>query len=29
MPIYTFYNKKSKKEFTDMMTIDEMEKVHG
>jgi hypothetical protein len=26
MPIYTFYNKKTKKEFTDMMTIDEMEK---
>tara|TARA_R110000803_G_scaffold118928_1_gene187247 strand:+ start:236 stop:562 length:327 start_codon:yes stop_codon:yes gene_type:complete len=29
MPIYTFYNKKSKKEFTDMMSIDEMEKYMG
>jgi hypothetical protein len=29
MPIYTFYNKKTKKEFTDMMTIDEMEKYMG
>ena len=25
MPLYTFYNKKSKKEHTDMMTISEME----
>jgi len=25
MPIYTFYNKKTKKEFDDMMTIAEME----
>ena len=25
MPIYTFYNKKTKKEFDDMMTISEME----
>ena len=25
MPLYTFYNKKSKKEYTDMMTISEME----
>ncbi len=29
MPIYTFYNKKTKKEFTDMMTIDEMEELLG
>ena len=29
MPIYTFYNKKTKKEFTDMMSIDEMEKYMG
>ena len=26
MPLYTFYNKKSKKEHTDMMTISEKEK---
>ena len=26
MPIYTFYNKRKKKEFTEMMTISEMEK---
>ena len=26
MPIYTFYNKKTKKQFDDMMTIAEMEK---
>ena len=26
MPIYTFYNKKTKKKFDDMMTIAEMEK---
>ena len=25
MPIYTFYNKRKKKEFTEMMTISEME----
>ena len=25
MPIYTFYNKKTKKEFEDMMSISEME----
>ena len=25
MPIYTFYNKKTKKQFDDMMTISEME----
>lgn len=25
MPLYTFYNKKTKKEHTDMMTISEME----
>ena len=25
MPIYTFYNKKTKKEFDEMMTISEME----
>ena len=25
MPLYTFYNKRSKKEFTEMMTISEME----
>ena len=25
MPIYTFYNKKTKKEFDDMMSISEME----
>ena len=25
MPIYTFYNKKTKKQFDDMMTIAEME----
>ena len=25
MPIYTFYNKSKKKEFTEMMTISEME----
>ena len=26
MPIYTFYNKKTKKQYDDMMTIAEMEK---
>ena len=26
MPIYTFYNKKTKKEYDDMMSISEMEK---
>ena len=26
MPTYTFYNKRTKKEFTDMMSISEMEK---
>ena len=25
MPLYTFYNKRSKKEFTEMMSISEME----
>ena len=25
MPIYTFYNKRTKKEFDEMMTISEME----
>ena len=25
MPLYTFYNKRNKKEFTDMMSISEME----
>ena len=25
MPIYTFYNKRTKKEFDDMMSISEME----
>ena len=27
MPIYTFYNKRTKKEFDEMMTISEMERL--